>query len=423
MKPAFFLTSLAAVSLSLLPTRSAVPAWFTTAPPLPAPAGEVIHVATPQELLQAVDDVGPGGTILLAEGHYRLPRTMVLRDKQDITLRGASDDPGGAILSGQGWDSRLRGDDILHIGRSDGVTIANLTFQDCHSYGIKVEAEHAPRNIHIINCHFRNIGTRAIKGSASQDRESRAMHGSIRHCRFENTEIPPATWLFGGDYIAAIDMMALEDWTISDNVFSGIRGHRGGGRAAIFLWVRSRGIVVERNLIVGCDRGIAFGNPGESTAQLPDEQPLHVNRGVIRNNMIAGGRDCGIELWHAQDLLVAHNSIWRPETNWRRGIRIGSGTDRVVIVNNLVHGGILVEGGRAELRHNLAGQISGYFVDPAIGDLTLTPEAKGAFEQGLPLAEVKEDIRGHLRSSPPTLGAWELPSPRSSRSNSSPGAF
>jgi len=25
--------------------------------------------------------------------------------------------------------------------------------------------------------------------------------------------------LFGGDYIAAIDMMALEDWTISDNVF------------------------------------------------------------------------------------------------------------------------------------------------------------------------------------------------------------
>jgi hypothetical protein len=406
MKSAVFV-ALTAVSLSLLSAQPAALPWDFSAPPLPAPAGQVIQVATPQELLKAIDEVGTGGTILLADGHYRLPRTMVLRDKQNVTLRGATDDPGRAILSGQGWDSRLRGDDILHIGRCDGVTVANLTFQDCHSYGIKVEAENAPRNIHILNCNFRNIGTRAIKGSADRDLGSRAVHGSIRYCRFENTEIPPDTWLFGGDYIAAIDMMALEDWTISDNVFRNIRGRNGGGRAAIFLWVRSQGIVVERNLIVDCDRGIAFGNPGQSTAQLPDEQPLHVSQGVIRNNMISGGPDCGIELWHAQDLLIAHNSIWRPEKNWQRGIRIGTGTARIVIANNLVHGGILVEGGTAQLRQNLAGRLGGYFHDPAIGDLTLTPVAKGAFAQGLSLAEVTEDIRRHPRPSQPNLGAWE----------------
>ena len=35
-----------------------------------------------------------------------------------------------------------------------------------------------------------------------------------------------------------------------------------GGRDAIIIWVRSRRVVVERNLIVNCDRGVAFGNPG-----------------------------------------------------------------------------------------------------------------------------------------------------------------
>jgi len=72
------------------------------------------------------------------------------------------------------------------------------------------------------------------------------VRGSVSYCHFENTKVPPAHWLFGGDYIAAIDMMALEDWTFSDNIFRNIKGRNGGGRAAIFIWVRSRRVVVER---------------------------------------------------------------------------------------------------------------------------------------------------------------------------------
>jgi hypothetical protein len=405
MNLAFILAPLAAVSL--LQGQTAPPPWFPDAPPLPPPTGDVIHVSNPRELLEAIDQVSAGGTILLADGRYRLPRTMVLRDKRDITLRGAGHDPSRVILSGQGWDSGERGDDILHIGPCDGVTIANLTFTDCHSYGIKVEAENAPRNIHIVNCHFRDIGTRAIKGSAGRDPDTRAVHGSIRYCQFENTRVPPDTWQFGGDYIAAIDMMALDDWTISDNVFRNIRGHNGGGRAAIFLWVRSQNVVVERNLMINCDRGIAFGNPGQATPLSPGERPLHVSHGIIRNNVIAGGPDCGIELWHTEDLLIAHNSIWRPERNWQRGIRVGTGTARIDIANNLVHGGIMLDGGTAHLRHNLAGRHDHYFVDPVAGDLALTSKATGAIGQGLPLDTVTEDIRRHPRSSPPNLGAWE----------------
>jgi hypothetical protein len=68
----------------------------------------------------------------------------------------------------------------------------------------------------------------------------RAVRGSVRYCDFENTKVPPANWLFGGDYISAIDMMALESWTFSDNVFKNIKGRNGGGRAAIFVWCDPR---------------------------------------------------------------------------------------------------------------------------------------------------------------------------------------
>src|ERR1041384_5423012 len=82
-----------------------LPPWFPKAPPLAPPSGEVIRVATPDELLTAVDRVGEGGTILLADGHYKVPRVVALAGKKKITIRSASGDPTKVILSGQGWDS------------------------------------------------------------------------------------------------------------------------------------------------------------------------------------------------------------------------------------------------------------------------------------------------------------------------------
>jgi len=383
------------------------PAWLPQVPPLPSPQGQVIRVATVDELRAAVDHVEPGGAILLEDGHYHLRRVIILEGKRNISLRSASGDPTTVTLNGQGWDGPSHGGDLLHIAQCEGVTIAGLTFADCRSYGIKVEAENVPRDIHILHCHFRNIGVRAIKGSAGNDPSVRAVGGSVRYCHFENTRIPPADWLFDGDYIAAIDMMALEDWTFSDNVFRNIKGRNGGGRAAIFIWVRSRQVVVERNLIVNCDRGIAFGNPGQSTANVGSDRLVYVADGVIRNNFIAGGSDCGIELWHADRIEVLNNTIWRPEQNWGRGIRVGTGTAHTEIVNNLVHGEIRFDGGQAEMSHNLSGRLDGYFVDPVSGNLALTLQATPAFDQGVLRPEVTEDIRGRPRVDRPDLGAWE----------------
>ena len=393
---------------NVLAPNSTIPNWFAKAPPLPPPQGEAIRVATSDELLAAADRVAPGGTILLTDGHYKLPRVMVLRQKKNVTIRSISGEPGSVTLTGKGWADGDEYDDILHVSDCDGVTIAGLTFAECRSYGVKVEAEHAPKNVQIYNCRFRNIGIRAIKGSAGQNPNVRAIKGSVRYCDFENTKVPPAEWLFGGDYIAAIDMMALDDWIFSDNTFRNIKGRNGGGRAAIFIWVRSRNIAVERNLIVNCDRGVSFGNPGQSTANQPGKELAYVSDGIIRNNFIAGGADCGIELWHAEGIKVWHNSIWRPEQNWTRGIRIGTGTVQSEVVNNLVHGGIQIDGGRAETKHNLAERIDGYFVDPSSGNLALTARATGAIDRGVVLSGVPRDVRGLPRRGAPDLGAWEF---------------
>lgn len=389
------------------PNPAAIPSWFPKAPALPQSQGEIIRVANADDLVAAVDRVGPGGTILVADGDYKLPRVIVLAGKKELTIGSLGGDPTKVILRGKGWDSNARGDDLIRIAQCEGVTIADLTFADCRSYGIKVEAENAPKNVHIYNCRFRDIGVRAIKGSAGQDPNTRAVKGSVRYCAFENTKVPPADWLFGGDYISAIDMMALEDWTFSDNVFRNIKGRNGGGRAAIFIWVRSRRVTVERNLIVDCDRGIAFGNPGRSTANRAGEVLAYVTDGVIRNNFISSGADCGIELWYAEKIKVYHNSIWRPERNRARGIRVGTGTSDADVANNLVHGEIRLEGGNAQLRNNLARRLDGYFVDPASGNLALTPAANEAIDRALSLPEVRDDIRQRTRTGTPDLGGWE----------------
>jgi len=47
-------------------------------------------------------------------------------------------------------------------------------------------------------------------------------------------------------------------------------------------------------------------------------------------------------------------------------------------------------------------------VDPASGNLALTPAATKAINRGAPLPDVSDDIRQRPRSNRPDLGAWEL---------------
>lgn len=371
-------------------------------PPFELPLeGRRVSVSTADELAAAVANARDGDVILLADGVYRVGRPLVFDQVKNVTLCSASRDPSKVILRGRGFDVVSRGDDILRIAHCEQDTIAHLTLADCHAYGLKVEAEHSPKDIKVYHCHFLNIGTRGLKGSTAQ--RTVAAGGSVRYCHFENNKIPPADWQFGGNYISAIDLMSLEDWTISDNTFVNIKGHSGGGRAAIFVWVRSRRVIVERNQIRHCDRGIAFGNPsGSSNYQ---EGLLHVYDSICRNNFVVAGPDAGIELAWVDGVKVYNNTVWRQDQRGR-GIRAIEKLQRVDIANNLLRGALLLTGAETS-RNNLVGPLDGWFIDPAAGNLRLKAAMPEAIDQGLFLPEVADDIDARPRSERPDLGAWE----------------
>jgi hypothetical protein len=246
-----------------------------------------------------------------------------------------------------------------------------------------------------------NIGTRGLKGSTAG--RAIAAGGSVRYCHFENNKVPPGDWQFGGNYISAIDMMSLEDWTISDNTFVSIKGHSGGGRAAIFVWVRSRRVVVERNRILHCDRGIAFGNPSGSSNFM--EGMLHVYDSICRNNFVVAGPDAGIELAWVDGVRVYNNTVWRRDPKGR-GIRCIEKIRDVDIANNLVRGALLLAGGET-VRNNVVGPMDGWFVDPSGGNLRLSSPVVEVVDRGLVLPEIQVDIDGRSRGGIPDLGASE----------------
>lgn len=380
--------------------------------PLPPREGREVPVTTVQELEQAVRDARPGDTILVADGTYRLERSLWFEDKAHVTLRGASGDPEKVVLRGAGWEGGRPGQ-LVNIRTSDDIIIAHLTFTEVHDYGIKVEPypnPPNPTNIHVYDCRFRDIAKRAIKGTASADRRH-VVGGSVRFCHFESTRLPDPTWPFGGNYVSAIDMMYLEDWAFSDNVFRNIKGVAGGGRGAIFVWNQSRNITVERNVFIDCDRAIAFGNPSEPTGY--EAGSLHVYDGVIRNNFVVVGTNPhtrntkGIELVWVDNVDVHHNTVYAPDARcYAIHAFPADRVSRLHVANNLLRGRFELHGDvRAE--GNFVGELEGWFVEAGEGDLRLTAEGLQAVRTGVAVPGVAEDIFGRRRAEPPRVGAWE----------------
>jgi len=369
------------------------------APLLPNPAGRVVRVADINALRQAVEHAQDGDTILLADGTYVCDKWIWIRNKKNLTLRGASNDPAKAILRGKGFAGGGDDDDIIWLDKSENVTFAYLTFTETPAYGLKINAEGDPRNIKVYNCHFRDIGVRGIKGTRGDIPSARVHGGEVRYCYFENTKVPSAEKLDSGNYITSIDMMRLENWTFADNVFKNIKGRTGMGRGAIFIWVESKGLTIERNLFVDCDRGVCIGNPSNS---LPTESV------ICRNNVFTTtSPDSQIEISAGFGVKVYNNTVFKKEPKGR-GIRVVAGitSKDIEIANNICNGDIELNGAKAE--NNYAGALEGYFADPNGCNFRLTALAVGAINKGLPFPEVKADFDGCARDATPDIGACEF---------------
>jgi len=383
--------------------------WLPKTPPLPPPQGPVIRVSTVEELQAAAEKVPPGGTILLADGHYLLPRYFELHT-DGVTLRSASGRRDRVVLDG----AKSRHIELLGIRGAKNVTIADLTLQNIRANGIKINADLGANRVRIYNCVIHNIWQRGVKGPAVPLERREALRPTdcrVEYCLFYNdrpkqfADDPsdrPDT--FDGNYVGGIDVMFPRRWVIADNVFVGIQGRTRQARGAVFLWHDAQECVVERNVIVDCDSGICLGN-----SYRPAGIAIHATGCIVRNNFVLRCPENGILADYTRDCRIVHNTIHDPASRLRRLIRLVHDNEGLVVSNNLLSGPEMrIEtASKVQFRGNVTRPMTEAFVDVLSGNLHLARFIPGVCDAAEPVAEVPEDFDRQLRDRRPDVGADE----------------
>jgi hypothetical protein len=102
-------------------------------------------------------------------------------------------------------------------------------------------------------------------------------------------------------------------------------------------------VTAENNIIVNCDRGICYGNPGNTSVE-GGNLPYYVDGGIIHENVIINPVSHAIELAHTNNIEVRRNTIYR-EDETGRGISETSMSEQkrskgLIIADNSIRGAI-----------------------------------------------------------------------------------
>jgi len=360
----------------------------------------------------AIFSAEPGAIIGIKSGTYEMSGLKLnFGGKDGVTLRSVTGDPDDVVLLGTGFHKADRAngdvDEPVYIATgAKNITIYGITIKDSNCHGVKLDGTETLDNIIVDNCKFFNINERMIKGTPANDVRKGVSNLRISNNWFENDMIPvPSDHdpSFAGDYIAGMDLMNLNGAVVSDNTFINIRGYLRGARGGIFLWNGCKNVVAERNLFIGCDRGVCFGNPAGSDSKVAE----HMDGAVARNNVIIDAHDIGIELGRVGRVEVYNNTIMNRLSKDARGITQSfTKGEEIVVKNNLVWN--VINCPDAIVENNFSDFDESYFVNVSAGDMRLTEMAVGAAGKGLPLAKVEDDITGTKRhATNPSIGAYE----------------
>jgi hypothetical protein len=361
--------------------------------PLDTVQGEVIHVSDAAQLASAVatsNQAGGNRTILLEDGQYVLDNLLHITAGQ-VVIRGRSGDRESVVIQGTGMSSGVA---HVFLVAASHVTIADLSLGEVYYHGIQVQGENGADHLRVHNVRFFNTGEQMLKGSYGAGRGSN--HGVVACSLFEYTAA------FGPQYyIGGIDVHQGRDWVVRGNTFKNIRSPGGAlAEFAIHFWSDSENPVIEKNVIVNCDRGIGLG--------LGDRG---CSGGLIRNNAIYADdqglfNDVGIGLESAGNVDIYHNTIFL-EHGYANAIeyRFAASAGNA-IVNNLTNKAIRArDGGSAATGSNVTSAQAGWFADPASGDLHLSQAVASVVDAGERLADVPDDLDGDVR---PAGGGYDI---------------
>jgi hypothetical protein len=333
--------------------------------PLPAPTGAVIAVSTVSQLQAAVAAIASNTTIVIAPGTYQLTSTLYINGSfTNVGIRGATDDRDDVVIVGRGMNASAHGGvphGIWVGGNVRGVTIANLTIRDVFYHPINLNAGTQSPLIH--NVRLVNAGQQFLK--ANPDGAGGGVdNGIVEYSVFEYET-------FSRDYYTnGVDVHTGDNWIIRHNLFRRMRAPTGLAGPAILMWNGSTNTVVDGNTFIECQREIALG--------LIERTPNDHAGGVVRNNFIYRSLpgDSAIYVGDSPGTQVLHNSILVSRT-YANPIELRfPHTTGVVVANNVLDGNIAArDGATGSVGGNYTNAMAGFFANPPLGDLHLTPLA------------------------------------------------
>ncbi len=370
-----------------------------------ASESRTLTVGSFAELRQAVIAVNDGtgdATILLRDGTYQIPAGEGLYvTAENVTIRSLSGQRENVIIQGLGMEE---GAEVSHgflVGGSNFV-LEDLTIRNVRNHGVQVQGELDADNPVFRNLVFQNTGEQMLKGSYNDANLAAGSDGGlVEKCLFEYTAGVGPRYYIGG-----IDVHNGKNWIVRENTFRfiqnpGVAGdEEGPSEHAVHFWSGSANTLVERNLIVDCDRGIGFGL-GDRGHQ----------GGIIRNNMIYSSGsgtfgDVGIGLENASHAEVYNNTVYL-ENGYSNALEIRfAGTAGGFVRNNLTNRNIATrDGGTAAQSSNVRDALASWFVNVGEGNLRLASEVPGVVDAGEALEGLTNDFDG---SSRPVGGGYDI---------------
>jgi hypothetical protein len=353
-----------------------------------------VTVGTVTELQNAISNANSSGgnrTILLRDGTYTLTATQYI-NVPNVTVASVSGNRDNVIIQGDAMSDSAVVKSIFRIA-ADYFTVRNITMRRVGWHVIQVAGETDADYTVISNCVFRDAYQQLLK--ISWDSAAPTVSGDnglIENCLFEySAGIGPEY------YIGGVDAHGSKNWVIRGNTFKNIISpNTSFAEHAIHVWdPPSSNTLIEKNLIINCDRGIGLGLGDRGSSG-----------GTIRNNMIyhAAGNgsyaDVGIGIETCPDVQIYNNTIYF-EDSYPNAIEYRfSATTNLMIRNNLTNKAIQArDGASATLSNNVTNAASSYFVNGSAGNLHLASAVRGVADSGVAISGLTDDFDGESRPS------------------------
>ena len=271
---------------SRVPAHTTLSTLDSACPALAPPSGTIVTVSSEASIRDSVYNAATNTTIVIEPGVYEMQDYIHVAN-QGLTLRGETGRQEDVVLDFGGMVSG-------HFGilvDADDITIADLTIRNARYHGVSIQGSDRPT---LYNLHIVDVGDQLVKvnplGNGSED-------GLLACSRLEYTTSAPDSYTNG------ISAHRAHRWVVRDNGWYRIRGSADDTGPTILFWSESSDTVVERNRLVDCYRGIAFGNPSHPG--------IDHTGGIVRNNFVYSHlpNDVAIEMTRYQGWLVAHDTV------------------------------------------------------------------------------------------------------------------